>query len=81
MTDDVRCPVCGLGVVRDIAYDAEANDERGRPFQDPEARQIIEYTCGHSSEGPRLATADQDRLDVERRASEDTTDPLEDEQG
>jgi hypothetical protein len=73
--DDLRCPLCGRGVVRDIAYDAEAESDDGRPFQDPTARQITEYTCGHRVEGPRLATADQERLDVERRTSDETTDP------
>jgi hypothetical protein len=76
-SDDMRCPICGIGVVRDIAYDAEAENEAGRPFQDPEARQITEYSCGHSVEGPRLETADQERMDVERRASEDTANPPE----
>jgi hypothetical protein len=71
--EELRCPVCGRGVVRDIAYDAEAEGDDGRPFQDPTARQITEYTCGHRVEGPRLATADQERLDVERRSSEETT--------
>jgi hypothetical protein len=71
---ELRCPICGRGVVRDIAYDAEAEAADGRPFQDPLAREITEYTCGHRVEGPRLATADQERLDVERRSSEETTD-------
>jgi hypothetical protein len=72
--DDLRCPVCGRGIVRDIADDAEAESDDGRPFQDPTARQITEYTCGHRVEGPRLASADQERLDVERRTSDETAD-------
>jgi hypothetical protein len=73
-SSDLRCPICGAGVIRDIAFDAEARSDDDRPFQDPLAREITEYTCGHRVEGPRLATADQERLDVERRSSEDTTD-------
>ncbi len=74
MTDELRCPVCGIGVVQDIAYDAEVESPGGKPFQDPEAREITRYSCGHSVEGARLSAAD-DRLDVERRQSEDTVGP------
>jgi hypothetical protein len=38
--DDLRCPVCGRGVVGDNAYDAEAESDDGRPIPDPTARQI-----------------------------------------
>jgi hypothetical protein len=73
--EDLRCPVCGVGVVRDLAFDAEAENDDGRAVQDPSAREITEFTCGHSVEGPRLETADQAHLAVERRTSEETTDP------
>jgi hypothetical protein len=33
------------------------------------------YTCGHQVPGPALDTADQERLDVERRTSAETVDP------
>jgi hypothetical protein len=73
--DDVRCPVCRKGVVADIGFDADATSEGGKPFQDPSGRQWTRFSCGHEVEGPRLASADADAMDVERRASEDTVDP------
>jgi len=74
-TDELRCPVCGKGVVQDLGFDAAATTDDGRPVQDPEAREWVRFTCGHQAEGSKLETADQERLDVERRSSEDTTDP------
>jgi hypothetical protein len=73
--DDVRCPTCGIGVVADIAYDAGTAREE-MPPHDPSARQLTTYSCGHQVLGPRLETADPERLDVERRATEETVDPL-----
>lgn len=73
---DVRCPVCGQGVVADIVYDAEVRSEQGEPFQTPESRQQTRYSCGHAVNEAPLETADTERLDVEQRASEDTTDPI-----
>jgi hypothetical protein len=72
-TDELRCPVCGVGVVQDLGFDADARADDGRPVQQPEAREWIRYSCGHQVQGSRLETADQERLDVERRSSEDTT--------
>ena len=73
-TDELRCPICGIGVVQDLGFDAGATSPDDRPVQDPEARQWTRFSCGHQVEGPRLETADEARLDVERRTSEDTTD-------
>lgn len=67
---DQRCPVCGLGVVADIAFDAD-RPERGQQ-QDGSSHQLVTYTCGHEIMGPPLEVADTDRLDVERRRAEDT---------
>lgn len=72
--DQLRCPTCGVGVVADIAYDGGTHPE-GAPPQDPSARQLVTYSCGHRVEGPRLASADADRLDVERRTTEETVEP------
>ena len=44
--------------------------------QQPESRQVETFTCGHEVEGARLQTADADRLDVERRASDETVTPI-----
>lgn len=66
-----RCPVCGSGVLADIAYD----DDDGRTAQGPDAHQIETYTCGHHREGAPLRDAD-DRLDVERRTAKESAEPL-----
>ena len=71
--DDVRCPECGVGVLTDVAFD-DAPD--GDIAQRPESREVATYSCGHRVEGPRLGTADAERLDVERRSSEETTEPM-----
>jgi hypothetical protein len=64
-----RCPVCGEGVLADI--DFGGNDL----FQDPQSRQVDVYTCGHEVDRAKLESADPDRLDVERRRSEETAAP------
>ena len=46
----------------------------------PESRDVQTFTCGHEVEGGRLRTADADRLDVERRKSEETVTPIDTEQ-
>jgi hypothetical protein len=70
--DDVserRCPRCGEGVLADIDF---GGDDL---FQDPKSRQVDVYTCGHEVARVRLEEADADRLDVERRGSEETAAP------
>jgi hypothetical protein len=67
-----RCPVCGKGVLQ--ALGSEDPDR----MQRPESPIIQTYTCGHEVTTEPLATADADRLDVERRSSEDTVEPVED---
>ena len=71
-----RCPRCGVGTLIDIAFDAGIEAPDGSPTQAPESRQIETYSCGHEVVGPALSTADQERLDVERRGSEETAAPL-----
>jgi hypothetical protein len=66
---DRRCPICGRGTLADIDF---GGDDL---FQDPESRQVDVYTCGHEVERAPLATADADRLDVERRTTEETAAP------
>jgi hypothetical protein len=72
-TDDLRCPICGDGVVADISFDEPPGSDP--PRQDPAAREAVSYSCGHRVLGTTLAGADQERLDVERRRSEDTVAP------
>jgi hypothetical protein len=74
--DPARCPVCGQGTLADIAYDAATPTDRD-PEQQPESRQVDTYTCGHKVVGAPLEAAD-DRLDVERRGSDETAEPLPD---
>jgi hypothetical protein len=71
--DATRCPVCGVGTLADIAYDA-GEHVGPEPEQQPESQQIDIYTCGHRVRGAPIEAAD-DRLDVERRRSEDTATP------
>lgn len=68
-TSGRRCPVCGDGTLADIDF---GGDEL---FQDPTSRQVDVYTCGHEVERAPLESADADRLDVERRTSEETAEP------
>ncbi len=65
-----RCPVCGVGTLRDTAYDAGPEDQ-----QDGDSRQVQTFTCGHEVTGDRLDSADAGDLDAERRTSEETVDP------
>ncbi len=48
--------------------------------QQPESPQVRTFTCGHEVAGARLQTADADRLDVERRTSEETVTPVDTEE-
>jgi hypothetical protein len=70
-----RCPICGEGTLADIAYDAGGPADADVPEQQPESRQVDVYTCGHQVVGGELGAADG-RLDVERRGSEETAEPL-----
>jgi hypothetical protein len=74
-----RCPTCGDGVLVDIAYREGSGlpDREGEAVQDPDARQVETYSCGHEVVGPRLdATSADGGLEVERRTSEETTDAV-----
>ena len=71
--DPVRCPVCGVGVLADLAFDGAPD---GEIAQRPESREVSVFTCGHRVAGATLETGDAERPDVERRRSEDTTEPL-----
>jgi hypothetical protein len=71
-----RCPICGEGGFVDIAYDVDPASRE--PTQRADSREMVTYSCGHAVAGPSLASADQRRLDVERRSAEDTVPPLPD---
>jgi len=68
--EEQRCPVCGEGLLQDLG--SEDPDRKQRP----ESPIIETYTCGHEVTTPALASADADQLEVERRTSEDTVDPV-----
>jgi hypothetical protein len=81
-----RCPRCGRGELVDIGFDeggpAEVPDQVDAPWQGADTRQVETYSCGHRVIGPRLSLADAERMDVERRTSDDTvTIPSSDERG
>jgi hypothetical protein len=73
MTTPDRCPVCGTAELADIAWDHDP--DLRVPTQTAESREVVSFTCGHDVIGPSLATADADRLDVERRRSPETAEP------
>jgi hypothetical protein len=70
MKDSKRCPVCGVGVLRHLGT------ETGDAPQVAEIPIGETFTCGHEVAGPTLATADAERLEVERRTSEETVEPV-----
>ena len=72
---DLRCPVCHVGVVADIAFDRDPAHPGGEPKQAAETTEMTTYSCGHQVSGHSLATADAEVLDVERRESSDTVTP------
>lgn len=64
--ESTTCPICGKGTLQTVEFGD----------QQPESRQMQTFTCGHEVEGAQLRTADADRLDVERRTSEETVTPV-----
>lgn len=68
--ESTTCPIRGKGTLRTVDFGD----------QQPESREVQTFTCGHEVEGGRLRTADADRLDVERRKSEETVTPIDSEQ-
>lgn len=73
---DGRCPTCGEGTLVDVSFDLDANADADGS-QDADSRQIETYSCGHTVVGPRLSSADQETLTVERRTSDETITPIE----
>ena len=65
-TDERRCPICGRGILKHLGPEA------GGTPQQPESPILETYTCGHEVPEDPLETADADRLEVERRMSEET---------
>lgn len=70
MTDDKRCPICGEGVLQHIGAEASHH------LQQAESPLLETYSCGHTVTEGSLATADADRLEVERRRTDEMVTPL-----
>ena len=66
----VTCPICGEGTLVTIDFGE----------QQPASREVQTFTCGHEVESARLQTADAEKLDVERRTSEETAQPTDPEE-
>jgi hypothetical protein len=69
---DLRCPICGVGVLRDVAVDERFGSAR----QTADSEEIIAFTCGHEVRGRGLDEASRDDPNVERRRSEETVEPV-----
>ncbi len=59
----------------DVSFDLDTSDPAADGMQEADSRQIETYTCGHTIVGPRLSSADQEDMTVERRTSDETTMP------
>lgn len=77
-SDVGRCPRCGEGTLVDVSFDLDTGDPEADGTQEAETRQVETYSCGHTVVGPRLSSADQDAMTVERRTSDETTTPIPD---
>ncbi|HEX2089237.1 MAG TPA: hypothetical protein VHI54_04790 [Actinomycetota bacterium] len=75
-----RCPVCGQGTLVEISFweQSAKEPEAGEAIQEADTRQVESYSCGHEVVGPRLdeSAAGTDDLEVERRQTDETADPL-----
>ena len=70
-----RCPVCGQGVFTDVIYEEpEPGGSETRLAAD--SHEILVFSCGHRVKGARLDRADPDLMTVERRESDETTEPV-----
>ena len=72
------CPICGRGKLADVTFDVSPGDASPDGIQEAESRQLETYSCGHEVLGPKLESADQEAMTVERRSSEDATMPVRD---
>ncbi len=67
------CPICGKGTISGIAHDVDPSSRE--PAQRSDSREMVTYSCGHRVGGTQLDSANDDQLNVERRASEETVNP------
>jgi len=66
--EEKRCPICGKGVLKHLGPETSSEMQR------PEASILETYSCRHTVTEGSLASADAERLEVERRSGEDVTD-------
>ena len=73
-----RCPECGRGRLVEITFREGSTQGEGEPIQEADTRQVETYSCGHEAIGPPLdrTAAGPHALEVERRDSTDTVDPV-----
>jgi hypothetical protein len=79
--DEMRCPICGEGVLADVAWQPPAAENPEE--HNSESVEIYTFTCGHETRGGKLATSDYEVIDVEHRRSEEIAQvaaPTEDEE-
>jgi hypothetical protein len=72
-----KCPVCGRGDLVTVTFREGGPDVADEPIQTADARQVESFSCGHEVKGPALdrTAAGSKELVVERRTSEETTEP------
>jgi hypothetical protein len=59
-----------------VSYEAE-DQGNAEPKLGADSEEVRSFTCGHEARGPSLDTADQERLSVERRTSDESATPIE----
>ena len=73
MRESMRCPICGEGVLADIAY---AHPDTDSPEKnDGDSFEVFAFSCGHETRGGTLGTSDYDQIDVEHRNVERIVEP------
>lgn len=72
--ESMRCPICGEGVLADIAYDHPDPDAPPQK-NDGDSFEVFAFTCGHETRGGALGTSDYDEIDVEHRNVERIVEP------
>jgi hypothetical protein len=75
-TDQQRCPICGTGVFTDVVYE-DPKPGGAELRQAGDSYEVLLFSCGHEVRGGSLAAAEPDRMTVERRESDETTEPVE----
>ncbi|HSJ51724.1 MAG TPA: hypothetical protein VLA90_10645 [Actinomycetota bacterium] len=76
----LRCHLCGVGVLGDIAYDEHTSADEPRK-QAPESREVLAFSCGHEVLARELGEAARDDPNVERRETPQTVEPIDPEGG